>query len=79
MYMRSIVTKNRVAWSVGRSITLVSPPKTAEPIKMPLGLRTRVGAGSMYRDNLRSSVQLQPGGANVPTWEGTLVPAVEYD
>ena len=40
--MRSIVT-DRVAWSVGRSVTLVKPEKkTAEPIEMPFGLRTRV-------------------------------------
>ena len=44
--MRPIVT-DRVAWSVGmsvcQSVTLVSPAKTAEPIEMPFGLRTRVG------------------------------------
>ena len=43
--MRPIVT-DRVAWSVGRSVglsvTLVSPAKTAAPIEMPFGLRTRV-------------------------------------
>jgi len=39
--MRSIVT-DRVAWSVGWSVTLVSPAKTAEPIEMPFALRTRV-------------------------------------
>ena len=40
--MRSVVT-DRVAWSVSRSVTLVSPAKTAEPIEMPFGLRTRLG------------------------------------
>jgi len=40
--MQSVVT-DRVAWSVGRSVTLASPAKTAEPIKMLFGLRTRVG------------------------------------
>jgi len=30
-------------WSVGLSVTLVSPAKTAAPIKMPFGLRTQVG------------------------------------
>jgi len=35
--MRPVVT-DRVAWSVGRSVTLVSPAKIAEPIKMPFGL-----------------------------------------
>ena len=34
--------------SVGLSVTLVSPAKTAEPIEMPFGLRTRVGQGTMY-------------------------------
>jgi len=40
--MRSIV-RDRVAWSVCRSVTLVSPAKTAEPIEMPFGLMTWVG------------------------------------
>jgi len=40
--MLSTVT-NRVAWSVGLSVTLVSPAKTTELIEMPFGLRTRVG------------------------------------
>jgi len=31
------------AWSVGRSVTTVSPAKTAEPIDMRVGLWTRVG------------------------------------
>jgi len=33
----------RVVWSVGLSVTLVSSAKTATPIEMPFGLRTRVG------------------------------------
>jgi len=37
----------RVAWSVRRSVTLVSPAKTAEPIEMQFGLRTRVGPGNI--------------------------------
>jgi len=51
--MRPVVT-DRVAWSVGLSVclsclsvglsvTLVSPAKTAEPIEMPFGLWTLVG------------------------------------
>ena len=44
--MRSVVG-DRVAWSVCGSVylsvTQVSPAKTAEPIEMPFGLRTRVG------------------------------------
>jgi len=43
--MRPIV-RDHVAWSVGlsvcRSVTLVSPAKTAGPIEMPFGLRIRV-------------------------------------
>jgi len=43
--MRPIVT-DRVAWSVGlsvgRSVTVVSPAKTAELIEMPFGMLTRV-------------------------------------
>jgi len=46
--MRSIVT-NRVALSVclsvGLSVTLVSPAKTAEPIDMPFGLWAGIGQG----------------------------------
>jgi len=38
--MWPIVT-DRVAWSVGRSVTVVSPGETDQPIEMPFGLRTR--------------------------------------
>jgi len=37
-----------VCLSVCRSVTLVSPAKTAEPTEMPFGLRTLVGPGPMY-------------------------------
>jgi len=41
---------DRVAWSVGlsvcRSVTLVSPAKTAKPTAMPFGLRIRVRPGN---------------------------------
>jgi len=47
--MQSIVT-DRVAWSVSRSVTPVSLAKTAEPIQMLFGLRTRVGAGNYALD-----------------------------
>ena len=40
--MRPILT-DRVAWSVGLSVTLLSPAKTAEPIVAPSGLRTWLG------------------------------------
>jgi len=45
--MRPIAT-DRVAWSVGLSVTVMSPVKTAEPIKMPFELWTRLGQGTMY-------------------------------
>jgi len=50
--MRSIVT-DQVAWSVGLSLTLVSPAKMAEPIEMPFGLMTRVGPGYHVLDGPR--------------------------
>jgi len=39
--MRSIVT-DRVALSVGLSVTLVSPAQMTEPIEMSFSLRTQV-------------------------------------
>jgi len=56
--MQSIV-RDRVAWSVCRSVTLVSPAKMAEPIEMPFGLRTWVGP----RDHVLD------GGLD-PPWQG---------
>ena len=35
---------------VGLCVTVVSPAKTAEPIVMPFGLRTRVGPGNHVLD-----------------------------
>jgi len=32
-----------VHWSIGLSVTVVSPAKTADPIEMPFELRTLVG------------------------------------
>ena len=105
----------------------MSTTKTAEPIEIPFGLRTRVGPGNHVFDggpdiphrngqfwgqeepivsigtfcrelceNGRTDrlavwivdwggpkeAQVQsysPGGASVPTWEGTLAPPGEYD
>jgi len=44
-----------MALSVGRSVTLVSPAKTAEPgpIEMPFGLRTPVGPGNHVLDGVQ--------------------------
>jgi len=71
-YMRPIV-RDRVAWSVCRSVCLsvilVSPAKTAEPTEMPFGLRTRVGP----RDHvLDAGPDLPTGRGN---FEGKVMPA----
>jgi len=47
--MWPIIT-DRVAWSVGWSVALVSLAKTAEPIEMLFELRTRVGPGNHVLD-----------------------------
>ena len=70
-YMRPIVT-DQVAWSVSRSVgqanpsvglsvTVVSPAKTAEPIELLFGLRTPVGQRNHVLDC----------GADAPTRKGT--------
>ena len=40
----ALFAADRVAWSVSRSVTVVSPGKTPQPIEMPFGVLTRVGA-----------------------------------
>jgi len=55
--MQPIVT-DRVAWSVSRSVTVVSPAKTAQSIEMPFGLRTRVGP----RNHVLDGVHIHPMG-----------------
>jgi len=57
---------------VGRSVTLVSPAKTAAQIEMLFGLRTRVGPGNHVLD-----------GRPDPPWEGAIFtgkgrPIVKY-
>jgi len=54
--MRPIV-KDRVAWSVGLSVTVVSPTKTGEPIEMPFGLSTRLGPGNHVLDGGQPQIQ----------------------
>jgi len=44
-----------VCRSVCLSVTLVSPAKTAEPIELPFGLRTRVGPGNHVLDGGHST------------------------
>jgi len=41
---------DRVAWSVGRSVTLLNPTETAEPIEMPFELNSLVGLGNHVLD-----------------------------
>ena len=64
-----------VCLSVGLSVTLLSPAKTAEPIKMPFGLRTWLGP----RDHVLDGVQIQPWqGASLFFWGGNGRPIVKY-
>ena len=56
-YVDAAIT-DPVAWSVGLSVTLVSPTKTAEPIEMLFGLRTRLGPGN----HALNGVQIPPIG-----------------
>jgi len=51
--MRPIVT-DRVAWSTGQSVTVVSSAKMAEHTDMPFGLRTRMGPRNHVLDGSRS-------------------------
>jgi len=44
------ILTDRVAWSVGLSVTLVSPAKTAALIELSFGLRTWVGPGNHVLD-----------------------------
>ena len=50
-------------WSVGRSVTVVSPAKTAEPIEMPFDISTRVGPrkhvldGDAHWHNLANTIE----------------------
>jgi len=44
--------------SLVRSVTVVSPAKTAKPIKVPFGLRIRLGPRNHLLD-----------GVNIPSWE----------
>ena len=48
--MQPIVT-DRVAWSVGRSVTIVSPAKIAELIEMSFGMWTEVGPRNHVLDD----------------------------
>ena len=45
---------DRVVWSVGLSVTVVSPAKTAEPMEMPFGLRLGWTQETMHQISLIS-------------------------
>jgi len=59
---------NMVCRSVGLSVKLVSPAKTAEPIEMPFPLRTRV-------DPARPGNNLLDGGPD-PPWQWSILRSV---
>jgi len=62
------IDTDRVAWSVCRSVTLVSPAKTTQPIEMPFGLWTRMGPrnhGGAYWRHLAYTIEPSVCGADV--------------
>jgi len=62
------VVTNRVAWSVGLSVTPVSLAKTAELIEMPFGLRTWIGPGIRWesRSPPMGRGNFEGGGRGIP-------------
>jgi len=58
--MWPIVT-DQVEWSVGLSVTVVSPAKTAGPIEMPFGMLSWVNPG----------IHVLDGSADAPMGRGT--------
>jgi len=75
--MRPVVT-DRAASSVGRSVTAVSPAKTAELIEMPSGLSNRVGprnhvlGGSAHWHHLANTIEPSVCGDNAACCQITL-------
>ena len=59
-YVDAACCYQQVASSVGWSVTLVSPTKTAEPIEMQFGLRTRVGPGNHKLDGVQIPLREEP-------------------
>jgi len=57
MYTEVPVVTDRVAWSVCRSVTVLSPVKMAELNEMPFTLRTWVGPGNHVLDGVQISHQ----------------------
>jgi len=80
-YRLSSMACRSLCLSVCQSVTLVSPAKTAGAIKMPFGMRTRLGPRRLgWLKEALAQVQLYlPGGANVPSYEGTLAPPGKCD
>jgi len=79
--MRPVVT-DRVAWSVGRSVTLVSPAITAEPIEMPFGQWAWMVPGNRVLDGIIPVVLRDVAMATMfwlSLYGGTLAPPGEYD
>jgi len=64
-YQPSSVVCRSVCRTVCRSVTLVSPIKTAEPIKMQFGLRNQVGPGNHALDG-----SPDPHGRGQSWWKG---------
>jgi len=65
--------RNVVRRSVGLSVTLVSPAKTAEPIEMPFGWLARAGSANHVLDG---GVQYRPMGRG--NFLGKEAPVVKY-
>ena len=59
----------RVCVSVGLSVTIVSPAKTAEPIEMPFGLWTRIGP----RNHVLDGIQVCRGKGQFPVDKGRFI------
>ena len=49
-----LIVTDRVAWSVGQSVTLVSLAKTAEPIQIPFGLWVQMVPTNHNLDGVQS-------------------------
>ena len=54
-----LIVTDGVVWSVCRSVTIVSPAKTAELIEMPFGLWARMGSGDHIIDGVQRSPPCQ--------------------
>jgi len=78
------VATDGVEWSVGLSVTIVSPTKTTEPIEMPFGLWTWVGprnrvldAGALRR-HLANTTELSLCSSDAASCQITLTTCYYY-